>query len=391
MEPSRSSRTDLRFTIGIVLIAVLLWVGIGSNVIGMAYERDFLNLYTGGLLVRTGHLSDLYNFEVQAATQDRLVPGLKLHFPFVRPPFYALLLAPLSLLPVKVAFPVWILAQILGMLLVWAWAWRRFGPDSLVYCAFFLPTSLGIAHGQDCIVLLLMMLAAWNFIENGRDRAAGLTLALTLFKFHLFLLLPIAMLLRKRWTMLTAYAAGGAALALASFFLVGPAGVQGYIDLLTRRDIQTLSPSPEMMVGWNSIAVNAGSLVSGLDSVWFKGLLSALAVGIVGWSALKVQEDARWFWTAILGSMMLSPHTYEYDVASLIIPASMAVFTANDRVLRMAALAALIPLPYFFTIAGTPWAIVPSVVVAAFFLMLSGVVPARMALAIQQPIPASGA
>jgi hypothetical protein len=364
-------RNDARFAFAVTLIATGLWLALGSNVIGMARERDFLNLYTGGLLARTGHLSDLYDYELQSQTQDRLLGPLPLHMPFVRPPFYAVVMAPVSLLPVKAAFPAWIAVQIAGMVAVWIWAWRRFGSDAQVYCAFFLPTSMGIAHGQDCVVLLLVMLGAWTLIEKGKDGAAGAVLALTLFKFHLFLLLPLAMLLRRRGRMLGGYAAGGAALAVISFALAGSQGILGYIHLLTRKDLGTLSPSPEMMVGMNAIAVNLG-----MESLWAKVPLLAIPVAVVIWAALRAKGDLAWFWTAVLGSMLLSPHTYEYDLCALLIPALIAVFRSSSRVVRVTAATAMIPPFYLFTVAGTPWAIAPSLVVGAFCLALSGLLPA---------------
>jgi hypothetical protein len=276
---------------------------------------------------------------------------------------------------------VWIGLQIAGMAAVWIWAWRRFGSDAQVYCAFFLPTSMGIAHGQDCIVLLLIMLGAWTLLEKKMDAAAGLVLALTLFKFHLFLLVPLAMLLQRRWKLLGTYAAGGAALALVSVALAGPSGIQGYLHLLTRKDLETLSPSPEMMVGMNAIAVNLG-----LEMLWAKALLMAAPVAVVIWTAVHVKDDLRWFWTAVIGSMLLSPHTYEYDLSALLIPALIAVFGASGRALRITAATALVPLFYFFTIGSAPWSIAPSLVIVAFFVALSGLLPATAMAAIHPPV-----
>ena len=367
-----TKRADVRVALIAGTLGILFWLTIGSYVIRDAFQRDFLNLYTGGLLARTGHLSELYNWELQKATQDSLVPNLQLHFPFVRPPFYALMLAPISLLPVKTAFVVWIALWISALVGVSIWAWRRFGPDSLIFCSFFLPASSGIAHGQDCMILLLEMLAAWLLLERRKDRLAGLVLSLTLFKFHLLLLLPLAILLRRRWNLFAGYAAGGTALALLSLAVSGIAGARGYVELITRRDLETLSPSPWMMVGWNAIAVNLG-----LGGTWFVPLLLAAGAALVIFSALRAREDYRWFWTAVVGSMMLSPHTYQYDLSSILIPGLIGAFVIPDRYLRIAAGIALIPLPYFFSVAGIPVAIVPSLVVAAFVVSLSGLLPVK--------------
>lgn len=360
--------SDFRIGWLIAAIGILFWTAIGSNIIRTAFERDFLNLYTGGLLARTGHFSKLYDFQLQSATQDKLVPNLPLHFPFVRPPFYAALLAPVSLLPGRIAFPVWIAGMTLGMFVVWWWAWRRFGPDAMVYCAFFLPACLGIAHGQDCIIPMLLLLGAWLLLEQKRDGPAGLLLALCLFKWHLFLLLPLAILFRRRWRLLGGFCAGASLLGLSSVLLAGLAGVRDYFHLLTRDDLATLSPSPEMMVGLNAIAVNLG-----LHILWFQAILVAALISLVVWTARRSGSDFRWFWTAVLASMALSPHTYEYDLSAVLIPALVAIFEAGDPKLRIAAAILVSPLPYFCTVAGVPYAIAPSLVLVAFLVMLSGV------------------
>lgn len=348
-------------------MGVLFWATIGSLIVRESYRRDFLNLYTGGLLARTGHFADLYDFKLQTTLQDQLIPDLPVHFPFVRPPFYALFLAPISLLPVAVAFPVWLGLQFAGLVFVWRWAWRRFGPESMAYCALFLPTCLGIVYGQDCILLLLVMLAAWTLMERDKDSWAGLVLSLTLFKFHLFLLLPLAIIARGRWKLLGGYAAGGIAMAAVSFVMVGRAGMEGYLALLTRKDLSTLAPSPGMMVGMNAVAVNLG-----LDSGWLVALLTAGAVGLVVWAARRPGADLYWFWTAVVGSMLVSPHTYEYDLSALLVPTLMVAFSNSRRSLRIAGALTLMPVPYLATVAPAPLPITPSLVVIAFMIALSG-------------------
>lgn len=365
----KSSR-GTAFGLVVAALGLLFWAAIGSTVIRLAFQRDFLNLYTGGVLARTGHFSDLYDFRLQTAIQDSLVPGLPVHFPFVRPPFYALMLAPLSLLPIQIAFPVWIGLQTCGMFGVWVWAWRRFGPESMVYCAFFLPASLGIAHGQDCIILLLEMLAVWLLMERKLDFVAGLILGLALFKFHLFLLLPLAILLRRRWRLLGGYAVGGTSLAVFSVLLVGEAGVRGYWELLMRKDLISLSPSPEMMVCMNAIAVNLG-----IDQIWFRVMLLAIPIGIALWSTWRTEDERRWFWSAVIGSMLLSPHTFEYDVSSLLIPGLLVAFAGPDKLTRIMGAVVLMPLAYFLTLAGTPWAMAPSLLVLTFLFAMSGLWP----------------
>jgi hypothetical protein len=102
----------------------------------------------------------MHSPQVQLERERRFVPGLDALVPFVRPPFYALILAPLALLPFGAAFWVWIGLQSVLLIGCWAWAFRRWGPDALVFGALYLPTALGIAPGQDCVVMLVIAIAA---------------------------------------------------------------------------------------------------------------------------------------------------------------------------------------------------------------------------------------
>ncbi len=298
------------------IVASLFYVAIGSS-IRPARDHDFMNLYTGGMLARTGHLADLYDFDVQIQRQDQIAPGISAHFPFVRPPFYALILSPISLLPFQAAFGVWIAIQVGLFLCVWAWAWRRFGHDSIIYCSLFLPAAVGIAHGQDCVVLSIVGLGVLEATERRKDSLAGALSALLLAKFHLFLLVPFAIAARRRWRMLAWYLGIAATLGLGSIALVGPEGARRYIALLTRKDLATLSPSPERMLGVRSIALNFGG------GIWLEACLAIGVVALALWAAWRVPDDEsgqdwRWISAAILASLLLSPHTYEYDAAVLL-------------------------------------------------------------------------
>ena len=175
-------------------IGVAFYVAVSSLMLPYARQHDFQSFYTGAALVRDGHAAQLYDYDLQTRYGTTS--------PYIRPPFYALPLTPLALLSLENAFAVWIAVQIGALLAVWWWAYRRFGADALVFAALFHPVLAGIANGQDCAILLLILLGAFWAAERGQDRLAGVLLGLALFKFHLLLLLPAAMLVRRRWRML---------------------------------------------------------------------------------------------------------------------------------------------------------------------------------------------
>jgi hypothetical protein len=194
-------RTVPATTWALVVLAAGIWAALGSLVLDSARRHDFLNLYTGGRLALEGRFADMHLPAVQLEYERQLVPDTKPVVPFVRPHFYAVLLAPLALLEYGQAFAVWLALQGLALLGCWYWGLRRFGHESLPLAALFLPTALGIAHGQDCVLMLAVSLAAWSLAERGRWLGAGAALSLGFAKFHLFLLWPLAALVSRRWRM----------------------------------------------------------------------------------------------------------------------------------------------------------------------------------------------
>ncbi len=183
-------------------------------------EHDFVSFYVGSSLALEGRFAVLYDRDVQFGRQKEVAPTKDQLVPYVRPPFYLAALAPLSLFSLHTSFWLWIVGHSLLLIACWVWAGRRFGPDALIFGALYLPTALGIASGQDCVVMLAVGIGFYHLADQQRDFPAGAVLALGLLKFHLLLLLPLAMILNKRWRMLAGYAATGGLLALSSIALI---------------------------------------------------------------------------------------------------------------------------------------------------------------------------
>src|SRR5580692_11548318 len=129
-------------TILIVIGMTVVWVMFGSLLLDAARSHDFLNIYTGSSLAREGRFADLHNVDVQLEREHRIFPGLPTLVPFVRPSFYAAILAPLSLLPYNTAFVVWVAIQITLLIGCWVYGWWKFGPNALVFGAMFLPAPM---------------------------------------------------------------------------------------------------------------------------------------------------------------------------------------------------------------------------------------------------------
>jgi len=364
---SRTPQTKSRWkTWGAPTLALLGAVAfvsfIAPPLLPYARTHDFISLYTGGVLAKTNP-SHLYDVQLQDKIQLELAPERPVLAPFIRPAYSALFYVPLTWMPFETAFVVWIALGTLIAIAIQAWAARRFGSEALVFCAFFLPLIYGIVNGQDTAFVAGLMVLTYSAAKRGAYVLCGVLLALLLCKFHLILLVPVVLLWRREWRILAGFCPTAIALVGISATIASP---RSYIAVLTNPALEALNPSPQMMVNTLAIAVNFG-----LD---FAAVKALLALGVLA-AVLLIPRNApldRWFWTAVCGSLLLSPHTFEYDVALLLIPIMRTLTDSQCATsLRFVAATAAIPLPYFMTLLPMPLSAGPALVITLLFLTIA--------------------
>ena len=346
----------------VALLGAVFFAAICSSVLPHARTHDFLGFYTGGLLAKTDP-AHLYDAELQSKIQHQLAPEIPVFTPWPRPAFYSLFFIPLSFMSLKTAFAVWIGLGIATAFAIWYWAFRQFGPEALVYCALFVPLGFGIAHGQDIAFVSGLCVLAYSAAKSGRKVLCGVLLALLLGKYHLFLLMPVVLLARREWRILAGYVPSALAAIGVSLAMSSP---QSYVALLTNPTLAALNPSPEMMINIHAIANNLS-----LDLPIVNILL---ALGIVA-AVLLIPHDApldRWFWAAVCGGLLISPHTFEYDAALLLIPI-LTLLTNSTAAppIRWIAATAVIPLPYFMTLLPKPLSAGPAILISLLFFAIA--------------------
>jgi hypothetical protein len=349
----------------VVLAFSLVWISMGSLITPGAKKHDFLNLYTGAFLALDGKFAAMHDVDVQLQRERQFVPSTDALVPFVRPSFYALLLAPLALIPFAEAFWVWIALQSALLLACWTWGFRRFGPNALVFAAFSLPGPLGIASGQDCALLLAIFVVAFELTDRGRPVAGGAVLALMLIKFHLILLWPVALLLQRRWKMLAGFCAAGIAEACLSLALGGMEGARTYVALLRNKNLDHLSPSKELMISFQGLTGNLG-----IDSPI---ATAAIIFAIISIFVFAVYNAPLWkmFAVTAVASLLVVPHVYGYDATLLLLPFLLTIFYSQLPAAKIAATLLCTPLPFGFALAGKPYAIVSSASMLIFLVLLA--------------------
>jgi len=350
-----------------ILIAAALsvfWASLGGSILVHFYKYDFLCYYIGGTLVRQGRFFDLYSPAAQIEVQRQAAPDVTEPRPFVRPPWFAFALAPLTSLSLVHAYAVWIAVMLITLLATWAWATTRFGESGLLLAALFLPTNLGICFGQDSAAMLAVLCVSYVLLTREKNFAGGLVLGLGLMKFHLLLLFPVWMILQKRWRMLAGFSATGAVFLGASLLLLGPSGLAAYIDVLLHGKTELAGHSADTMANIYSLPANFGISPKPLDA--------ALAALVIGIALYGLRRASDWRAIAIAGtaSLLISPHAFGYDASMLLLPVWLVIEKTPRRISRYAALALAAPITFLFTLAEPPFECIPALALLAFLIAM---------------------
>jgi hypothetical protein len=220
--------------IGAVLAAVPIMVDV-SHLDGMmvsqatVYGRDFANLWTGARAVLEGHTGRLYDLDAYQALQRDILSREIAGHNFSYPPHVLLLIWPFGLLPYGAALGLWTAISLAAFFA----AARPYlagaglpGILSLVVPA----TLVNVWTGHYGLLIAAGALFVWNNADRMPVRCA-IVLALLTVKPHLGILMPIVLLLRRKW--MVCLVAGAITLALVGVS-AAVFGTQAWIEYLTR-------------------------------------------------------------------------------------------------------------------------------------------------------------
>jgi hypothetical protein len=294
-------------------IGLLLVVAFGSQLPWQRValgQNDFLQFYGGARLAGSG---DLHSIEAMKQVQQE-VAGIWLPaVQYVRPDYYAVLLKPLAWLPFLWAY--WGFQVLnLGALLGFLWLWRE--RQELIWLGIVsIPLLVCFVNGQDVLLLTVMLGAAVWLEERGRGFVAGLLLALCTIKLHFLILIPLALLLGRRWKVIGGGVAGMAGLVSIGAFSEGWDWVLRYPSYLRRPEIH---PESFQFVNLRGIALGLGTEVAvGVGLVVGVALLGLLWKGRNG----PLRELMA---ISLLGGIVGSFHLGIHDCSLLLVVVAMA-------------------------------------------------------------------
>jgi hypothetical protein len=336
-------------------VMFLLLLGYHRREMAFSAKNDFVTFYAGAKLAGT---PELYSRTANVELIKKQV-GVDMGMMYIRPPFYAAILKPLAWLPFLWAYAVFTCAS-LGIYLWFVWRFTRECPALPFLAALSIPLLADLAAGQDAAFMLGILGASILLMRKHRDFAVGLVLSLCAFKFHLFLFVPVLLLMKRRWMIVGGGLCGTAVLTALGLVVNGPGSIAQWLKVL--RD-PWINPDAGGMP-------NLHGLVAVLNGdIRIEAILTGGVCLLFLWMTLRAEKFELLFAASLVCGLLVSFHSTIVDDLVLF-PVLILVLGSSHLVpLRAATGLILTPIPYFLVLAGAPYS---SIFPISLLLILAG-------------------
>jgi len=325
----------------LLLLAILLAVRIVGSMDYHHNDNDFFTFWLSGRLVTQG--GSPYDPAQWLAGYHQFEIGFIPNPAFLYPLPLALLLAPLGLLTIPVAYVVWvtltelmIIASLAILLRLETNPRRRlFFIPLFVGIVLFRPTSLTLTQGQMSGLFLFTLVWIAFLWQKGRWFWGGVLLGLLSLKpnlgFIVIGLVAIWLLRNKNWRALGGALVSGIFVLIAGL-IYNPAWVIQYLHVGSNKLAETFGGSPTVwglgaMIGHNQITVTLviGSLAGLLLLFGFFRAILPKGATLRPLSVLAL---------AVCVTLLVAPYTWTYDQLLLTLPLTSLILTMDRSGIR---------------------------------------------------------
>ena len=311
-------------TVGAALmVPLMIWiyrpVGQGLDVTGHPIGRDFINIWVGPQLAFGGRLDTLFDFPAyQRAIGELFGHPLPFHS-WVYPLYTLPAFWPLAKLPYFVALAVWTF----GLFAVFAAVTlREIVPQRRLAALLLLalaPASLiNTVGGQNGFLTAALFLGGILAIDR-RPVLAGALFGLLIFKPHLGLVLPLALITLGAWRVIASATVVAAALVAMSLAMFGTEPWLAYLHSSSSLQVAAF----EHFVGFFKFmmaSVLAGGRTFGLSvpvSLAIQAAVSLVVVVAACWAVRRTQDPCRRAFVLAAAAPLVTPYAFNYDLTAL--------------------------------------------------------------------------
>jgi Glycosyltransferase family 87 len=340
-------------------------------------KTDFLQFYTVGRLLITGRGTHIYDLPVlghlETLIQNPAGTGHAV-LPYLDLPYFAVLLAPLSILSFLWAYTVWLAVNclLLGAVLVLLTHYARLRTPYIPYVALatilFPPVLIACFQGQTSIFLLALLTTTVLAASVGWDGVAGVALALALVKPPFALPLLIVFVVQRRWRTVRAFGITLTLLLVVPVAFIGVTGSEDYLRLLAHViDWQGRSGPVTLQHVFiasatygprttNSLAGMLQLLLSPRAARTVSTTCAVLLLLLLAACAHSARSLEAPLGLAVIVALLISPHVLVHDLSLMLVPMALTWrYRTNDVTLAALSVAGaylltFIDLPLSFSV-----------------------------------------
>lgn len=360
----------------------------GRDMLGKPIGTDFVSFWTASRIALDGHPASAYDPAAHAAAQHALFPAGQLdYFAFFYPPTFLLLCLPLATLPYLPALVVWLAAGFVPLFV----CLRRLLPQRwaivpIIAYPAFLVNALSGQNG----FLSGASLGGGMLLLQRRPFLAGMCLGILVYKPHLALGVPVALVAARRWMVVAGAVTSALGLIVLSWLVLGEDVWRGFLHVspLARTTLeQGLVDFRKMVSVFAAVRALHGSIGLAYAAQTLVALTACVLLARVTARRPGGQAEGALMITATL---LCTPFLLDYDLVCLALPIAWVVAEALrtgwqpwEKVVVLAA--------YTLPLMSLPVAMLTGIPIAPIILVTFLMIVARRAAGIRVPINAKTA
>ncbi len=280
------------------------------NGAGRPFGDDWVNYWSGAFLALHGRAAEIYNLYGFHAFQQSIVGSQLDGYHYSYPPVMLLITAPFALIPYVPALFVWLTAS-------WYAFYRALklalpGRGVLLLALATPAVLINAVGGQNGCWTAALLGGGLSLVER-RPYLAGSLFGMMIYKPHLAVLLPVALIAGRQWRAIAAAAVTAGVLLGLSWLVFGPELWAHYLRNLAalRHAVLEVDISPRMV----SVFIAARSLgISVKMAYWLQAGVGALACVAVAVVWFKATPAALKNAVLLLGTCLAMPYLQDYDL-----------------------------------------------------------------------------
>jgi len=284
------------------------WVD-GANFV---FGRDFLNTWMGGRSAFFGGPAPWFDLHVyNAALREMLGTQYQEHY-WSYPPHLMLFIWPLGLMPYLPAYIAWCVVGIALYLIACSTAIPR---ERLLFVAVAPGIAVCVFFGQNGFYTAALLVGGLMCLDR-RPLLAGVLFGILTIKPQLGLLLPVMLLLERRWATIASAVATTATLVAATAMLYGwNVWIEFWQKVVPQQEWLTVHGKGLLFAVVSSVFYGGRLLHLPIAVDWvLQDAISALAFAAVVWTYWQRRDPALSLALLVTATFLFTPYILNYDM-----------------------------------------------------------------------------